>query len=74
MVLASTVGRAPVRRLHEAWAAARHDKCLPVRTHSVGLANDAAELAGHVVVAAVVEDPLGDREATRRLGVPRLAR
>ncbi len=62
------VERAPVGRFHDARAAAGHDQRLPVALLSVGFGDEPAELARDIVIAAVGQNPLRDREAPFEIG------
>ena len=63
------VERAAIGGLHDAGAAAGHDQRLSVAGSALAAADHPAEFARHVVVAAVGEDTLGDREPSRVFAV-----
>ncbi len=63
---------ASVRCLHDAGAAPCHDQHLPVRHLAVGVADETAELAGDLVIATLVENPLSDSHMVRGLRVLRI--
>ncbi len=53
---------AAIGGFHDAWPAAGHDDAVLVGACVVGQAHDAAELAGHLVIAAILKDALSHRK------------